>query len=453
MSKYIRLNKGLDIPLKGEASPQISKVIVSDIIAVKPSDFKLVIPKLLVKEGDVVQAGSPVFADKKRPQILFTSPCSGTVTEVVRGEKRKILEIRIKADAAIKHIQFNVPDIFNSGKDELKEILLQSGLWTTIRQRPYGIIANPEIKPKAIFISGFDSAPLAPNLDFTLKNESESLQAGINLLSRFTTGGIHLSLNADNHASSPFHRLEKTIQHTFSGPHPAGNVGVQINHISPINKGEIYWTIDLYAVAAIGKLFLKGIYDVSKVIAVTGPRVKNPSYIKCLPGMAMSDIADMADNSPELQARYISGNVLTGDNVGANGFLGYYHNQVTLISEGNYHELFGWAKPFRLKKFSFSHAYFSWLSNVRKYSLDSNLNGGQRAFITSDIYQKVLPMDIYATHLLKAILAGDIDKMEELGIYEVIEEDFALCEYVCPSKIDIQQIIAEGIELMIKEMA
>lgn len=453
MSKYIRLTKGLDIPLDGKANPQISKTISSDIIAVKPSDFKLVIPKLLVKEGDYLKAGSPVFADKKNPQIIFASPCSGTVSEIVRGEKRKILEIRIKTEENNNHLQFEVPDIFKSEKEALINALLVSGLWATIIQRPYGIIANPEIKPKAIFVSGFDSSPLAPDFDFTLKSELENIQAGVSVLSRLTTGGVHIGLNADNHASTPFHRLEKTIQHTFKGPHPAGNVGVQINHISPVNKGDVVWTIDLYSLAAIGKLFLKGIYDVSKVIAVTGPRVKNPSYVKTYPGMAISAISDMADKNQELPVRFISGNVLTGENVGEKGFLGFYHNQITLIPEGRYHELFGWAKPFRAKKFSFSRSYISWLMPKKEYSLDTNLNGGERAFITSEVYQKVLPMDIYATYLLKAILAGDIDKMEELGIYEVVEEDFALCEFVCPSKINIQQIISDGIELMVKEMA
>lgn len=453
MSKYIRLTKGLDIPLKGAASTQLTKTISSDIIAVKPTDFKLVIPKLLVKEGDQLKAGSPVFADKKNPQIVFTSPCSGTVSEIVRGEKRKILEIRIKADKNTDYVQFETTEVFSAGKEQIINLLLNSGLWITIKQRPYGIIANPKDKPKAIYISGFDSAPLAPDMDFALKGELEHIQQGITVLSKLTSGGVHLSLNSDNHASSPFHRLDKIIQHTFEGKHPAGNVGVQINNINPINKGEIVWTIDLYSLASIGKLFLKGIYDVSKVIPVTGPRVINPSYIKCLPGTAFSSISDMALKNSDLQIRYISGNVLTGENVGADGFLGFYHNQITLISEGNYHELFGWAKPFRLKKFSLNHSYFSWLFPKKRYSLDSNLNGGQRAFVTSEVYQKVLPMDIYATHLLKAILAQDIDKMEELGIYEVIEEDFALCEYVCPSKIDIQQIISEGIELMVKEMA
>lgn len=453
MSKYIRLKKGLDIPLKGAAISQTTRTISSDIIAVKPTDFKLVIPKLLVKEGDVLKAGSPVFADKKNPQIVFTSPCSGTVHEIVRGEKRKILEIRIKADKDTNYLQFGAKEVFSAEKETIIDLMLKSGLWVTLKQRPYGTIANPSDKPKAIYVSGFDTAPLAPDMDFALKGEVENIQQGIFVLSKLTAGGVHLSLNSNNFSSSPFHRLEKIIQHTFQGVHPAGNVGVQINNINPINKGDIIWTTDMYSLAAIGKLFLKGIYDVSKIIPVAGPRVKEPSYIKCIPGIPLSNISDMADTNSNMGIRYISGNVLTGENVGENGYLGFYHNQITLISEGNYFEFFGWAKPFRLKKFSINRSYFSWLINKKEYSLDSNLNGGKRAFITSEVYQKVLPMDIYATHLLKAILAKDIDKMEELGIYEVIEEDFALCEYVCPSKIDIQQIISEGIELMVQEMS
>lgn len=452
MSKHIRSKRGLNIPIKGEAHLKISKTVLSDIIAVKPTDYKLVIPKLLVKDGDSVKSGSPIFCDKKRPEIVFTSPVSGKVKEIVRGEKRKILQILIEADKVNEYLQFNTKDPIDLVHEEIVKILLESGLWTTIKQRPYGIIADPTTKPKAIFISAFDSSPLAPDLDFTLKGEFENMQRAVNVLNKLTAGGIHMSFSSDNYASSPFHRLEKIFIHSFHGPHPAGNVGVQINNINPINKGEIIWTLDLYALAAIGKLFAKGIYDVSKVIAVTGPRVKEPSYIKCTPGMPMSEILEYVSEDKG-EVRFVSGNVLTGESVGKDGYLGFYHNQITLIPEGNYYEFAGWANPLRSKKFSFSKAYFSYLFPKKKYSVDTNLNGGERAFVMNDVYSKVLPMDIFPTHLLKAILAEDIDKMEELGIYEVIEEDFALCEYVCPSKIEIQEILSKGIELMVKEMA
>jgi Na+-transporting NADH:ubiquinone oxidoreductase subunit A len=458
MSNHIRLRRGLNIPLKGNALNQITKTISSDILAVKPADFKSLNPKLLVKEGDAVKAGTPVMADKKNLEIVFCSPTSGIVTQIVRGEKRKLLEIRIKSDSKNEYRHIPTPNFRSASRKELIDTLLTSGLWPTIKQRPYGIIPNPEIEPKAIFISGFDSSPLAPDADFALKAEYEAVQIGIDILNMLTKGGIHLSLHAQNYASSPFHKLEKVINHSFDGPHPAGNVGVQIHNIDPVNKGEVIWTVDLYSVAAIGKLFTKGIYDVRKLIAITGPRVKRPSYVECLPGMCMTDIKEYALTKGEtkiekMPIRYVSGNVLTGDNVGPYGYLGFYHNQVTLLSEGNYHEMFGWIKPFRHNKFSFSHSYFSWLSPKKRYSMDTNLNGGERAFVMTGVYEKVLPMDIYPMHLFKAILAEDIDKMEALGIYEIIEEDVALCEYVCPSKTDIQEIVSKGIELMIKEMS
>lgn len=458
MSNHIRLRRGLNIPLKGNALNQITKTISSDILAVKPTDFRLLNPKLLVKEGDAVKAGTPVMADKKNPEIVFCSPTSGTISQIVRGDKRKLLEIRILSDKKNEYLPITTPNFRTATKKELIYTLTSSGIWPTIKQRPYGIIPNPEVEPKSIFISGFDSSPLAPDLDFALRGEIEHIQIGVDILNMLTKGGVHVSLHAVSYASSPFHKLEKVITHSFDGPHPVGNVGIQIHHINPINKGEVVWTVDLYSVAAIGKLFTKGIYDVKKIIAITGPRVNKPSYVECLPGMCMTDIKEYADNLGEkkrepLPVRYVSGNILTGDNVGAEGFLGFYHNQITLLSEGSYHEMFGWVKPFRLKKFSFSHSYFSWLTPSKKYSMDTNLNGGERAFVMTGIYEKVLPMDIYPMHLLKAILAEDIDRMEALGIYEIIEEDFALCEFVCPSKTEIQEIVSKGIDLMIKEMS
>jgi len=457
MSNHIRLRKGLNIPLKGKASNQITKHISSNIVAVKPSDFRNFSPKLLIKEGDAVLAGSPVLADKKNLSVRLCSPVSGTVKEIVRGEKRKLLAVLIENDHKNERLQFTTLSK-NAKKEEIIERLLEGGLWPAIKQRPYGIIPNPDVEPKSIFISGFDSSPLAPDLDFTLKGEMDAIQAGIDVLNLLTKGGIHLSLNIDNFAGSPFHRIERVIFHTFEGPHPAGNVGIQINHIDPINKGDIVWTIDLYSLAAIGKLFTRGIYDVKKIIAVTGPRCINPSYVECLPGMCMNDIKEYSDENSgvknsNLPVRWISGNVLTGVNVGANGYTGFFHNQVTLISEGKYYEMLGWIKPFRSKKFSISRTYFSWLNHKKQYELDTNTNGDERAFVMTGVYEKVLPMDIYPTYLLKAILAEDIDNMEALGIYEVIEEDFALCEFVCPSKIKIQEIISKGIDLMLKEMA
>lgn len=459
MLKNIQLTKGLDIPVQGAAELRIEKSIVSDIVSVKPTNFKNLTPKLLVREGDEIKAGSILFADKYRPEIGFASPVSGTVESVVRGEKRKLLEIRIKSAQTTDYIKFNTPELNTATAEEIKKSLLESGLWAAIKQRPYGIVANPADEPRAIFISAFDSAPLAPDYNFTLKDEVANIQVAVDALNKLTKGGVYVGINSKNAATSPFNHLKNVKLYGFSGAHPAGNVGVQINNIAPINKGEVVWTVDPIFLAAIGKLFTKGIYDVTRTIAVAGNRVEKPCYVTCVPGTQIKDLDFLVSKKEveifdqECGCRYISGNVLTGNNVGAEGSLDFYSNMVTVISEGNYYEMFGWAKPFRCGKFSFSKSYFSWLTPKKKYKVDTNTNGGVRAFVVSDVYGKVLPMDIYPVYLLKAILAEDIDKMEQLGIYEVIEEDFALCEYVCPSKIDIQDIISKGIATMIKEMA
>ena len=459
MIKHIQLTKGLDIPVKGAAELKIEKDIISEVVSVKPVNFKNLTPKLLVREGDTVKAGTILFIDKYRPEIGFASPVSGTVEQVVRGEKRKLLEIRVKADQTTDYIKFNAPDVVKATAEEIKKVLLESGLWAAMKQRPYGIVANPADEPRAIFVSAFDSAPLAPDYNFTLKGEEANLQVAADVLNKLTKGGVYVGVNAKNSATSPFNRLKNVKLYGFSGVHPAGNVGVQINNIAPINKGEIVWTIDPMFMVAIGKLFTKGVYDVTRTIAVAGNRVEKPCYVTCVPGTQIKDLNFLVSKKEveicdkECGCRYISGNVLTGNNVGLDGSLDFYSNMVSVISEGNYYEMFGWVKPIRSKKFSFSKSYFSWLTPKKKYKVDTNLNGGQRAFVVSDVYGKVLPMDIYPVYLLKAILADDIDKMEQLGIYEVIEEDFALCEYVCPSKIDIQDIISKGIATMIKEMA
>ena len=450
MSNNIYLKKGLDLPISGEAVQQTKKVIVPDIVAVKPTDFRGLVPKLLVREGDKVLAGTPVLADKMSQNILFTSPVSGTVAEVVRGEKRKLLEVRIKADAEQEYVDFGVKQVADMTAEQIKETLLSAGLWPAIIQRPYGIIANPEVKPKAIFVSAFNTAPLAADAEYTLRDEFSNIQTAINALNKLTDGGVHLSFNAANYSGTPFHRLDNVIQHIFEGKHPAGNVGVQIHHLSPIRKGETVWTVSLLMLAAIGRLFNTGKYDLRRKVAVTGPMAINPAYVEALPGTAINALIDFYD--PSLDLRYVSGDVLTGTNVGKNGFIGFYDNQVTILEEGDKYEMLGWAKPFRPKLFSTSRTYFSWLTPNKKYDMDTNLHGGPRAFVVNDVYGKVLPMDLYPVYLLKACLAKDIDKMEKFGIYEVLEEDLALCEYVCPSKIYIQQIITDGIALMMKEM-
>ena len=450
MSNNIYLKKGLNIPINGVAAQTTKKVIVPDVVTIKPTDFRGLVPKLLVREGDKVLAGTPVLADKMSQNILFSSPVSGVVAEVVRGEKRKLLEVRIKADAEQEYVDFGVKRVADMSAEQIKEALLAAGLWPALVQRPYGIVANPEATPKAIFVSAFSTAPLAADLDFTLRDDLTNIQTAINALNKLTKGGVHVSLNAQTYSGTPFHKLENVIMHTFSGPHPAGNVGVQIHHISPICKGETVWTVSLMMLAAIGKLFNTGKYDVRRKIAVTGPKVKNPAYVDGYPGISMKDVKEFYGDASEL--RFISGDVLTGTNVGAEGYLGFHDNQITILEEGDKYELLGWAKPFRPKLFSASRTYFSWLTPNKKYDMDTNLHGGPRAFVVNDTYSKVLPMELYPVHLLKACLANDIDNMEKFGIYEVLEEDFALCEYVCPSKIDIQQIITDGIALMMKEM-
>ena len=450
MSNNIYLKKGLDLPISGVAAQTTKKVIVPDVVAVKPTDFRGLVPKLLVREGDKVLAGTPVLADKMSQNILFASPVSGTVAEVVRGEKRKLLEVRIKADETQEYVDFGVKKVEEMTAEQIKAALLEAGLWPAITQRPYGIVANPEVKPKAIFVSAFSTAPLAANAEYALGAEVEHIQTAINALGKLTDGGVHLSLNSENYSGTPFHKLENVIQHTFTGKHPAGNVGVQIHHISPIRKGETVWTVSLLMLAAIGKLFNTGKYDVRRKIAVTGPKAVNPAYVDAYPGISMKDIKEFYETPENL--RFISGDVLTGTNIGAEGFLGFHDNQVTILEEGNKYELLGWAKPFRPKLFSASRTYFSWLTPNKKYDMDTNLHGGPRAFVVNDVYSKVLPMNLYPVYLLKACLANDIDKMEKFGIYEVLEEDLALCEYVCPSKIYIQQIITDGIALMLKEM-
>jgi Na+-transporting NADH:ubiquinone oxidoreductase subunit A len=451
MSEQIRLKKGLDIPVAGAASQTIAKTVSADIYAIKPTDFRALVPKMVVKEGDRVLAGDPLFVDKNRPQVSFCSPVSGTVEAVVRGEKRKLLEVRVKADGKMEYRRKKAVVPASLTKEKAAARMLEMGLWPMVIQRPYGIIANPDDSPKSIFISAMDTAPLAPDYDFVLQNRFDDVQTGIDILGKFTKGGVHFSMNYYTCPSSEFKKLRGVIFHEFEGKHPAGNVGVQINHISPINKGDIVWTVDLLSVAMIGKAFNDGIYDATRLVAVTGPAAKNPAYVNAIQGAPMSAFADFYDNADNV--RLVSGDILTGNNVGADGFLGFFDNQVTILKEGDYYETFGWCKPFRTKKFSLSRTYWSWLCRKKKYDMDTNTNGGARPFVVSDVYGKVLPMDIYPVYLAKACLAKDIEKMENLGIYEVLPEDFALCEFVCPSKTNIQQIISDGIDLMLKEMA
>ncbi len=450
MSKIITLRKGLDINLEGKPCAATVDAPIAAEYALSPLDFEGVTPKLLVKAGDKVKAGTPLFFNKYNERVLFTSPVSGTVTAVNRGEKRKVLSVTVAPDAQQSYEEFAKLDPTQASRDELIELLLHAGLWPMLVQRPYGIIADPADTPKAIFVSAFDSAPLAPDYNYVLRDEQANLQAGIEVLRKLSGGKVHLSMRAGAEGNMP--QLKGVELHTFAGKHPAGNVGVQIHHIDPVNKGEVVWTVNIQDLAIIGRLVLTGRVDMTRIIAVDGSEVSKPQYYRVIAGARVDSF--LAGNlKPQKEGdsvRVISGNVLTGTKTAMDGFLGYYANQVTVIPEGDKYELLGWAMP-RFNKFSVSRAYFSWLCPKKAYRLDTNMNGGERPFVVTGLYERYLPMDIYPMYLLKACLAGDIEKMENLGIYEVVEEDFALCEFVDPSKIDIQQIIRDGINLMIKE--
>lgn len=452
MSTVIRLKKGLDINLVGSAEKVISQAAKSQSYSVTPSDYVGVTPKMLVAQGDKVKAGTPLFFDKYRPQVLFTSPVSGTLESVVRGDKRKILEVLITPDAEIEYLPFNVSGWQSASRDGIIDLMLSSGMWPMVIQRPYGVIANPADRPKAIFVSGLDTSPLAPDVNFLIQNESKNLNAGIAVLKKLTDGAVNLTIS-DTVSAGVLTETKGAEVHHINGPHPAGNVGIHIHHINPINKGEVVWTIDIQHLVMLGRFFETGKVDMSKVIALTGSEITKPQYYKVISGASVLSIVDGKITRKEgIKPRILNGNPLTGSVASRDGYLAFYTNQITVLPEGDKYEFLGWAMP-RFHRFSVSKSYFSWLCPKKKYDLDTNLNGGQRAFVMSGIYDKVLPMDIYPVYLLKAILAGDIDKMENLGIYEVVEEDFALCEFVDPSKMDIQQIVRNGLNLMIKELS
>lgn len=448
MSKEITIRKGLDINLKGVAGRVLSKAVVAQTYALCPDHYHCVTPKLLVKADDKVKVGTPLFFDKEHPEVLFTSPVSGTVSQIVRGDKRKILSVEVTPDGANESENFGTFSPKEITKDQAKDLLLKSGLWTALIQRPFGIIANSNDCPRDIFISALDTAPLGVDMDFILQDQTENLNAGIEVLSKLTCGKVHFSVGNNGNASA-LTKVKGAEVYSFTHKHPAGNVGTQIANIKPIAKGEVVWTINPQHVVAIGKLVKTGVLSFEKIVAVAGSQVKKPSYFKIISGATISSIVN--GNIIDGENRIISGNVLTGSSVCLNDYIGFYDNLISVIEEGNKYEFIGWALP-RLKKFSASRSYFSWLMPKKSYSLDTNLNGGERAIVVNGIYDKVMPFDIYPVYLLKAIMSGDIDKMENLGIYEVIEEDFALCEFICPSKTEWQVELRKGINQMIKEL-
>lgn len=450
MSKVIRLKKGLDIKLNGEAEKTVHEVTECKFCAIKPTDFRAITPKLAIKTGDEVKAGDVLFADKTNPDIRFTAPISGTVEAINRGERRKLLEVVIKAGAGIEYKDFGAADVNKLSREEVIAKLLESGVWPVIKQRPYEVIANPSITPKAVFVSAFDSAPLAPDYELVLAGNEKDLQTGIDCLKKLCNKNVNLGVKAGAPATSLFSQLKNVDTTVFDGPHPAGNVGIQIHHTNPINKGEAVWTVNIQDVAIIGRLFNTGHFDAHKTIVMAGSEVSKPTYYRTILGASINCLTHSKLKN-EVHQRIISGNVLTGDKVGENSFLGFYANQITVIPEGDNYEFLGWAVP-GFKKFSISRTFPSFLFPNKHYSLDANYHGEGRAFVINGQYEKVFPMDILPVYLLKAILAQDIDKMEQLGLYEVVPEDMALCEFVCTSKTPVQKIVNQGIELMMKEM-
>jgi Na+-transporting NADH:ubiquinone oxidoreductase subunit A len=447
MSEVIKLRKGLDIRLKGSAETVLETLSVPATVALKPTDFPGLTPKLSVKPGHKVKAGDALFYDKYHPEVIYTAPFGGKVASVNRGERRRILEIVIETDNAAGSVEFKKANPGSLSAEEVKEQLLKSGLWPFIKRRPYGIVASPHEKPKAVFISTFDTSPLAPDYNFILEGQLGTFQTCIDALAKLAEGKVFLGVSD----KSVFTNIKNAEITRFSGPHPAGNVGIQIHHISPINKGDLVWTVNPQDVLFIGRLFENGKVDFTKIFALTGSEVEKPKYVQTILGAPVSSLTDGRLKKVNYKQRIISGNVLTGNKVKPQNYLGYYDSQATVIPEGDEYELFGWATP-GVDKFSASKAFFSKLFPKKEYEMNANLHGGERAFVLSDQYDKVLPMDILPVFLLKSCLADDVDKMEQLGIYEVIEEDFALCEYVCTSKIKVQDILRSGINTMIKEL-
>ncbi len=451
MFETIKLKKGLNLPLKGQADKAVLMEVTPGLVALKPTDFKGLVPKLLVKEGDTVKAGSPLFADKMDQRILFTSPVSGKVQSIVRGEKRKLLAVVVKADAQQVYENFPEHDLEAMSGEQIKDLLMKTGLWASMIQRPYGIVPKADAKPKAIFISAFDTAPNAPDMQYVLGDCAADIQRGITALKKMTGVAVHLCLEAATYSCNPLHRMDDVVLHVFEGPHPTGNVGVQIHHVSPIVKGETVWTISPVFLAAIGKLLSSGKLDLTRLVVVTGSCSNKSGYVRMLPGTCMSELTEVLGNTDGV--RVVSGNVLTGTAIGVDGYLGYFDNQISLLQEGDYREMFGWANPIRSKLYSYSKAYLSWLCPRKKYGMDTNVHGGVRAFMFNKVYSDVLPMYIFPVFLCKACMTKDIDAMEKYGIYEVLPEDLATCEFVCPSKVEWQKAIGEGIDLMLKEMA
>lgn len=449
MSKDIKIKKGLTINLKGEAEKILSSAPRSRTFVIKPSDFHLITPKMVVKEGERLMAGDTIFYSKSNELIKFVSPVSGTLTKIERGAKRVIVELIIEADPQDSYKEFGVMSPTSSSPDAIKARLLESGCWPFIMQRPYAVIANTDQEPEAIYISAHNTAPLTNDYDFSLKGKEKEIQAALTALSKLTKGQVHVGVSKSG--NSLFKGLKDITLHNVSGPHPAGNVGTLINKVRPVNKGEVVWTVAPQDLVIIGELLLTGKFNAERIISLSGSEVKTPKYYRTRIGSEASTFLYDSGLKDE-NVRVISGDVLTGAKISPKGYLGYYSNAVTVIPEGDDYEFFGWNKPV-FNKISTTRALtFSWLTPNKKFDLNTNTNGEHRAFVLTGVYEKVFPLDMYPLQMLKACMVQDLDEMEALGMYEVAPEDFALTEFVCVSKQPHQQIIRNGLDLMYKEI-
>ena len=447
MANVIKLSKGLDIHLQGAAEEKLIQLKSKGQFALVPDDFEGVTPKVVVKAGDKVKAGDALFVNKQYPEVKFASPVSGTVREVVRGERRKVLCIRVDADDRQEQVDYGKKDVSKMDGQAVINALLEAGIFGYINQLPYAVSANPTVLPKAIFVSALRDKPLAASFEYEVKGQEQEFQTGLTALSKiartYVGCGLHSSFENCQH-------VEVTV---FDGPCPAGNVGVQVNHLDPVNKGEVVWTIgDPTVVLFIGRLLLTGHVDLRRRVALCGSEVKSPAYVDMLVGEELSTLLSNSYDADH-HVRIINGNVLTGRPTTKDGFLGAHTSEITVIPEGDdADEMLGWIMP-RFKQFSVNRSYFSWLFGKRRYALDARVKGGERHMIMSGEYDKVLPMDIYGEYLIKAIITGDIDRQEALGIYEVAPEDFALAEFVDSSKLELQRIVREGLNILRKENA
>ena len=449
MANVIKLHKGLDINLKGKAEEKRIQLKSNGKYALAPADFEGVVPKVIVREGDKVKAGDALFVNKQYPEVRFASPVSGTVTEVVRGERRKVLCVKVEADAQQEYVDFGKKDVNKLDASQVISSLLEAGLFGYINQLPYAVSTQPNVTPKAIFVSALRDMPLAGDFEYELKGQESEFQAGLTALSKIAK--TYLGIGA-NQKSAALTAAKNVVVTEFDGPCPAGNVGVQVNHLDPVNKGEVVWTVEPTVVLFIGRLFNSGKVDLRRLVALAGSEVKQPAYVEMQVGEELSTLLSNSYDADH-HVRIINGNVLTGRPTTKDGYLGAHTSEITVIPEGDdVDELAGWIMP-RLSQFSVSRSYFSWLLGKKKYALDARVKGGERHMIMSGEYDRVLPMDIYGEYLIKAILAGDIDRQEALGIYEVSPEDFALAEFVDSSKLELQRIVREGLNILRKENA